>query len=509
MAVIEVKNLSFSYPDCFDLIFNDVSLTIDTNWNLGFIGRNGKGKTTFLNLLMKKYEYRGSINSSVKFDYFPFEVSNLEKTPYEITCEINPNIKENYELWKIDKEVSLLGMNPDEVLNKPFNTLSKGEQTKVLLAILFTKDNNFLLIDEPTNHLDSDSRKIVANYLNNKQGFILVSHDRNFLDSCIDHVLSINRANIEIQKGNFSSWLLNKKRQDAFELSENEKLKKEISRLEVSARKAAIFASKTEAKKFRDSTQSDNRVDTGFVGKKAAKMMQRSLNAQNRKAKAAEEKASLLKNLEKIDALKLNMMELRSNLVVAIKDLSISYDNNNVFEPLSFTLEKGERLQLKGVNGCGKSSILKLIIGKEIDYSGDLYKSNNLLISYVSQDTSELKGNLTYYAKKHMIDESIFKAILRKLDFSREQFEKNIEDFSEGQKKKVLIARSLTEKANLYIWDEPLNYIDVLSRIQIEDLILKNKPTMIFVEHDDSFANNIATKVVNIKKNEFIRINAK
>jgi len=283
MALIEVRNLTFSYPGCFDVIFDDVSFSIDTNWKLGFVGRNGKGKTTFLNLLMNKYDYQRTINSSVDFEYFPFEVHNPEKTPYEIASEINPDLEENYEYWKLDREVSLLGMDPDQVLNLPFNILSKGEQTKILLAILFTKDDKFLLIDEPTNHLDSESREVVANYLNSKNGFILVSHDRNFLDNCIDHVLSINKSNIEVQKGNFSSWQVNKERQDAYEQSENEKLKKDILRLEEAARQTAVFAQKTEDKKFRNTTQSDNRVDKGFIGRKSAKMMKRSISARNRK----------------------------------------------------------------------------------------------------------------------------------------------------------------------------------------------------------------------------------
>ena len=151
-------------------------------------------------------------------------------------------------------------------------------------------------------------------------------------------------------------------------------------------------------------------------------------------------------------------------------------------------------------NGCGKSSLIKLILGENINFSGDLNIVSNLKISYVSQDTSNLSGNLTDFSKKFNIDESLFKAILRKLDFSREQFDKNIEDFSGGQKKKVLIARSLCEQAHIYIWDEPLNFIDVLSRIQIEDLILKYEPTMIFVEHDQTFSKKIATKIINLKK---------
>ena len=104
-----------------------------------------------------------------------------------------------------------------------------------------------------------------------------------------------------------------------------------------------------------------------------------------------------------------------------------------------------------------------------------------------------MRGSLADYAEQSNIDESLFKAILRKMGFERIQFEKDIEDFSEGQKKKVLIARSLCEQAHLFVWDEPLNFIDVISRMQIEELLLEYKPTMIFVEHDTAFQDNIAT----------------
>ena len=201
MSMIKVSNLTFNYDTHPDSIFENVSFIIDTDWKLGFIGRNGKGKTTFLNLLLGKYEYSGQIVSDVTFDYFPFEVKNNNLTPYEIAEEYC----NSYEAWKFEREISLLNMDLDR-LTKPFNILSKGEQTKILLAILFLKENNFLLIDEPTNHLDIEARHAVAAYLNKKKGFILVSHDRTFIDSCVDHILSINRADIKIYKGNFSSW---------------------------------------------------------------------------------------------------------------------------------------------------------------------------------------------------------------------------------------------------------------------------------------------------------------
>lgn len=492
MSMIKVSNLTFNYDSHPDYIFEDVSFIIDTNWKLGFIGRNGKGKTTFLNLLLGKFEYNGSIISDVDFDYFPFEVPNKNFTSYEIAkSHFN-----DYEEWKFEREVSLLDMNTD-ILDRPFNTLSKGEQTKVLLGMLFIKENNFLLIDEPTNHLDENARKSVSTYLNKKKGFILVSHDRNFLDSCIDHVLSINRADIKLEKGNFSSWYENKTRQDNYELAENEKLKKDISRLEESARKTAMWSDKVEKSKY--NAPNDIFVDKGYIGHKAAKMMKRSISAQNRKEKAIEEKSKLLKNLEVVDNLKINSLKNRIGHLIEVHNLKISYDNNDVVSNINFYLEDGDRLQLKGKNGSGKSSIIKLLLGDSINYQGDLHIQSGLKISYVSQETSHLSGKLNDFIKDNNIDEVLFKAILRKMDFEREQFEKYLDSYSEGQKKKVLLAKSICEQANIYIWDEPLNYIDIFSRMQIEDLIKRYNLTMIFVEHDEVFSNEIATKVIELK----------
>jgi lincosamide and streptogramin A transport system ATP-binding/permease protein len=126
--------------------------------------------------------------------------------------------------WQIEKEVSLLKLEL-EVLERPFTTLSNAEQTKVLLASLFLRENRFLLIDEPTNHLDLEGRKAVSNYLNAKSGFIVVSHDCSFLDAYVNHILLINKDNIESQKCNFTSWWQNKLLQNQFELSEDEKLR--------------------------------------------------------------------------------------------------------------------------------------------------------------------------------------------------------------------------------------------------------------------------------------------
>ncbi len=495
MSLINITNLSFCYENSYDNIFENVNFKIDTSWKLGFTGRNGRGKTTFLKLLMGDYSYIGKISHSVDFEYFPFEVDN--KSSFAIDIIKEKALIDDKDYWKIQKELSLLDLD-EEVLYKTFDILSGGEQIKTLLVSLFLKENAFLLIDEPPNHLDVNGRKIVSDYLKNKNGFVLVSHDRNFLDNCIDHILSINKTNIEVQKGNFTSWYENKQNQDNFEIAKNEKLKKEISRLEISAKQTANWSDKIEATKYGTRT-SGLRPDRGDIGHKAAKMMKRSKCAQTRKESAIEEKSSLLKNIETADDLKINFLKHPKKRLVNFNGVSLFYGDKNICENISFQVNQGDKIAIYGKNGSGKSTILKLINGSQnISYKGNFEKANNLKISYVSQDTSNLSGNLSGFSQNHKIDESLFKAILRKLDFSRVQFEKNIENFSEGQKKKVLIAKSLCEQAHLYIWDEPLNFIDVLSRIQIEKLILKKSLTILFVEHDERFVQKTSSKIINL-----------
>ncbi len=495
MSMIDVKNLSFAYEGSYDNIFENVSFRIDTDWKLGFTGRNGRGKTTFLKLIMGKYPYQGTISANVDFEYFPFEIEDRATDTMDVISEILGD----FENWRLMRELNLLEVAED-VLYRPFSTLSNGEQTKVLLAALFLHENSFLLIDEPTNHLDITARETVSRYLNSKSGFILVSHDRAFLDGCVDHIMSINKTDIEIQKGNFSSWWHNKELQDGFEIAENERLKKEVKRLTETAREKAEWSASAEKRKigFDPKSTEKNIGRRPVQGAKAKKMMSRAKSIEERQASAVEEKSKLLKNLEDSDELRLITLKYHSERLIELRNVSISYGERTACEGVSFEVKQGDRIALVGKNGSGKSSLLKLINGESLGYTGEQYRGSQLIISYVSQETAHLYGGLSDYAHEHGLDESLFRAMLRKLDFSRTQFDKDMADFSGGQKKKVLIAGSLSQRAHLYVWDEPLNFIDVISRMQIEKLLLEYKPTLIFVEHDKAFCQNIATKIVEL-----------
>ena len=495
MAQIEIKDLSFYYDGSYDMIFDHVSFRFDTDWKLGFTGRNGRGKTTFCRLLMGELPYRGKISAPVKFDYFPFPIPDFSQLGREILAQVCPEAQD----WQVERELSLLGVD-EATLSRPFSTLSNGERTKLMLAGLFLRENEFLLIDEPTNHLDMAGRQTVSRYLKSKEGFLLISHDRAFLDGCVDHILSINKNSIEITKGNFSTWLYNKELRDQFELAENEKLEREIKRLQNTAREKAGWADKAESRKIGfDPSQTEKSMGRRpYEAAKSKKTMQRAKTIEARRQNTIEKKTALLKDVERAMPLKLSPLSYRAEKLIECRDLSVDYGGGPVCAGVSFTLCRGDRLALRGGNGSGKSSILKLLCGEEIPYSGELRIGGGLVISHIPQDTSHLSGGMREYAKAQGIDESLFKAILHDLDFSKELYDKELSCLSAGQKQKVLIASSLCTPAHLYVWDEPLNYIDVISRMQIEQLLAEYAPTLLFVEHDAAFCEHIATKVVDI-----------
>ena len=492
MSTVKIENLSFSYYAYVKPIFKNVSFAFDTNWKIGLIGRNGIGKSTLFKLLLNEETYQGKIIKDVEFIKFPPNIIDTSKSAIELYKELISDEEE----WKLFRELNLLNVD-ENLVYREFETLSKGEQTKILLAILFIREDGFLLIDEPTNHLDMYGRKIVSEYLKSKKGFLLISHDRDFLDGCINHVISINRNSIDVQSGNFTSWYENKLMKDQFEISKNEKLKKDIKRLKEAARQCQIWSDKIENTK-NGVKVSGVKPDKGRIGHKAAKMMKRSKNLENRQNKAIEEKQNLLKDIETKESLLLHPLHHHKNPLISVSDLSSFYGEKQILKNVSFEIKQGDIAAIYGSNGSGKSTLIKILLGLNHEYTGEVNLASNLAISYIPQDTSDLTGSLNEYIHKQDVDETLCKTILIKLDFSRELFEMDMKNYSDGQKKKVLIAVSLSKPAHLFVWDEPLNYIDVISRIQIEEVIREAKPTLIFVEHDKRFVENVVNKIIQL-----------
>ena len=492
MSQITIQNLSFTYDGDHTPVFEHLNLRLDTNWKLGLVGRNGRGKTTLLRLLAGELEGQGIVSMGQPCRRWPRPVDDPARRALDLLMEGVPPGEE----WRLNWELSRLGLE-ETTLDRPFASLSGGEQTRALLAALLLDEGSYPMIDEPTNHLDGPGRALVADYLKNlDRGFLLVSHDRAFLDGCVDHILALNPTGPELVRGTFSSWFKDKEDRDRGEAARNEKLKGVIRRLEQAAKRTSGWSDRVEQTKY-GSKNSGLRPDRGFIGHKSAKMMQRAKNIEDRQQRAIEEKSALLKDIERADSLKLTPLAHHSGRLLEGRDLSISYPGMDG-KPVRFTLNQGERLCLDGGNGSGKTSLLRLVLGEEVPHTGTLFRVSGLKISYVPQRADHLKGNPVVWAEGQGIDLTQFLTILRKLGLSRELFSRNMSEYSAGQQKKVLLAASMCQSAHLYLWDEPLNYVDLFSRMQIEELLLQYRPTLLFVEHDRVFREKIATETIEL-----------
>ena len=225
-------------------------------------------------------------------------------------------------------------------------------------------------------------------------------------------------------------------------------------------------------------------------------MMKRAKSTERQKERAAAEKRSLLKDAEFVGNLKLSPLPYRAETVCALSHVRVRYGEREVLSDFSLAVRRGEAVRLSGANGCGKSTVLRLLTGEIRCDAGEISRPNDLVISYLPQTLTDSPLTPARYAESLCVDPAQFLAILNKFDFKSELFGSPVASFSDGQKKKVALAASLSQSAHLYVWDEPLNFLDVISRMQIQELLLEYRPTLLFVEHDAAFCKAVATRTV-------------
>ncbi|MDE6613846.1 MAG: ATP-binding cassette domain-containing protein, partial [Clostridia bacterium] len=382
-------------------------------------------------------------------------------------------------------------------LYRPYKTLSGGEKTKFKLAVTFAREG-FALLDEPTDHLDVFGREKVARYLSSKKGFIVVSHDKAFLNGCCDHILALENTGAKLSHGGCETYVEESAKKRQADAVKKQSLEAESRRLKKSAERTSDWADAAERQKFGENGKAKYAaVDRGFLGAKAAKMQKRAVSVQDRREKAETQIKELLKGFKEDEVLKITPEKYFKSRLAELKEVTISFSDRILFEVLSFKIDEGERVAVTGSNGAGKTTLLKLIAGEYMNFKGLRDISPRLKISYVPQEWA-FYGTLAEYAETYGIEDGYYKALLSKFGFDGKDFTRPVNLFSEGQKKKAALARSLCEKANLYIWDEPLNYLDIFSRERLKAAILSSGISLIFVEHDISFVNDVATRKITL-----------
>lgn len=508
MSAIIISEMSYSYTDFFEPIFKNITASIDTDWKAGLIGRNGRGKTTLLKLIHGTLiPDSGKIIKQINTEMFPYEV----KTSYTNTMDVLKELAGGFSSMeerledmdilqryideggfeiegRIKKELYHMRIS-EEVLSRDFALLSGGEQTKILLIALFLRKNAFILLDEPTNHLDIIGQETVATYLSKKSGFLLVSHDREFLDKVTNHIISINKADIAIEKGNYSTWRFNKDIKEEFEFKTREKLENEIISLERRAGEARNWANVANQQKYDFASHARTNGSRAY--------MRQAKSSEKKAQDNLDEKKSLLKNYEKVKSLKLTQGTLREECLVKVSYLTYGYTKRMLFEDFSFEIYSGDRVWIKGENGTGKSTLLKIISGRIENMS--VSRTGGLKIAYASQEPLLKEGYINDVFHWQLPEEQErFHALCKSFDLPPKYFMRPLETYSSGELKKVEIAKALSTDNQLLLLDEPLNYMDIYFREQLEKAIMQYKPTLCFVEHDIRFGENVANVLIEL-----------
>ena len=524
MATIVCRKVSFAYDGTDHKVFNDLDLLIDTGWRTALVGSNGRGKTTLLRLIHGQLAPdRGSLERPVETRRFPVAVNEpsisafeaakdaagafrqweremsrlLEECQDELALERFGALQARFQEaggYSIDanleEELDSLDIGP-ALRERKFGTLSGGEQTRCLLAGLFARHAGFPLIDEPTNHLDRAGRARLANYLSDKPGFLIVSHDRAFLDGCVDHTIALNSETVEVHRGSVSTWRTNFRQRLARQKNANASLRKEISRLESASRERKGFAARRESDK-------SAHIDNGFIGARAARQMKRAIAIQNRADKSVELRRQALIDIERSYPLKFHKpstQSTRSSIVV--ENLTVVRDNP-LFAPISFHVRRGDRVAVTGPNGSGKTSLLELMAGESHPYLGAISCASRLNMIHVRQKPRWISGSLSSHLAADGVDETRFRQVMAALGVRGSILDRPIESMSPGQQKKIELARSFVLPSDLLLWDEPLNFLDIDAREAIQEAVLRDCPTLVFVEHDAAFVDQVATRSVEL-----------
>ena len=274
----------------------------------------------------------------------------------------------------------------------------------------------------------------------------MISHDSDFLDRCTDHTLVIKKTGLELTASNFSTWWENNEKKLSGEKAKNEQLKREMSDIKTAMKKNSEWASKAEKNKNRANAPSkvaENHWTRAYEASKSAKLMSLAGNLQRRNERKLEERSNLLKDVEREEKLKITGSTHHNKTPVKFDNVTLKRDGIDVVSGVSFVIERGDKVSVIGENGCGKSTLIKLMAGigqsEGISFEGDVYMAPGLKLSYVGQDTSELAGTIYDIAVERGVDKTQLSTILIKMGFTKQMLEKDVCELSLGQKKIVML----------------------------------------------------------------------
>ena len=517
MSLLSLSNVSKSYGA--NIVFSGVSFTIENKHRIGLVGVNGCGKTTLLNIIQEKIdsdegEIYKSKNTKIGFveQFIPNddnktvydevleskkELITMKREIEELQSQIEKNTDDIEQLInrknKLDEifaneggytyeSITLstlkgLGFKDNE-LELKIEQLSGGQKTKLMLAKMLLSNANLLLLDEPTNNLDIDSIEWLELFLKNYKGsYIVVSHDRYFLDKVTEETFELENKKLSIYKGNYTKYLQLKEEKNKMLARKYEQDEKEIARIEGIIEQQKTWSQERNYK----------------IIKSKEKVIERIEN-QMEKPDTTMEKMKF----------KFKTIEGGNQEVIIISDLTKSFGTRVLFQNVNINVLKKERVFLIGPNGCGKTTLLKILEGIIPADNGKYKIGSNIKIAFYSQTQDEFTENktiLSFVWDKHseLTQTEVRKALAIFL-FKGEDVNKNILNLSGGEKARLALLLVMLSKSNLLILDEPTNHLDIEARESLENALKEYEGTLFIVSHDRYFMNKLATKIYRLEQ---------
>ena len=476
MSILTLNNVCLSYG--ITDILKNISFSVNEGDKVGIIGANGAGKTSLLNIIYGSAESNsGTVNlkkgTKIGFLRQHADEAYESKTVYEV---IHSSLREEYKT-KAEGVLKSLGI-PAELHGLSLSTLSGGQKTRVALAAVMMGDFDIIILDEPTNHLDVESLASLESMVKlSKKTFLIVSHDRYFLDKTTTHTLEIENCESAMYSGGYSVFAEKKRKLREDAIKHYNLQQKEIARIE------AFVANQRKWNRERNIIAAESRL----------------------KALDRMEKLSKPKNAPKTISFGFSAADSGED-VLSVRNLSKGYGGSSLFN-VSFEVKKGNRLFILGANGCGKSTLLKILTGREIQNSGTFEFGYNQEIGYYDQEMQNLDEDNTVLDEVYNISGDMgltkTRTLLASFNFIGDDVFKPVAALSGGERARLSICKMVLEEKSLIILDEPTNHLDIPSREILENALREYGGTIICVSHDRYFIKALATHILEINKQSY------
>lgn len=489
-------------------LLKDINLDIAMGERVGLVGHNGSGKTTLANIIFGSSEKHGG---DILWNQKDVGIGYLMQSTFYTSTTFNKMFSNNnnkHSLRNFLETSSYLGLEKVQDWNdERLRGLSGGEKTKLALASIWVSKPDLLLLDEPTNHLDFSGVQWLIEELKKYYGAILIiSHDRYFLDKSVNRIIEIEDGQINNYRGNYSYYRDEKKRRYESQLHGylvQEKYKEKIAQ-DIDNLKG--WSSKAHKQSRQKALEISGRKE--YFRAKAKKMDKQVKSKLKRLEKIEIEGIEKPKEEERVNFI-FKDAEKRGKRVLEARDITKAYGERVLFRDSSFYISHGDKVGVFGPNGCGKTTLIKAIMGEEILDSGDLFVSPSAKISYLSQDVLDLDGektilNLLDVATKE--ERSMARTLLANMGFNKEMVKKPVKTLSLGERTRLKIAQLILGENNLLILDEPTNHLDIHSRERLEETLEAYNGTILLVSHDRYMMERICDKIIVFKDNEIQRI---